>query len=138
MPSIEEFEGRWRIARRIDDRRAGAEGRFDGEVVIARGGDGWVYDETGSLSLGAGAPLTATRRYLWQALADGRIAVSFADGRPFHVFDPSAPVPEADHRCQPDFYRVRYDFTAWPDWAAEWEVTGPRKDYRMVSTYRRA
>jgi hypothetical protein len=61
--------------------------------------------------------------------------VLFADGRPFHAFDPGAARPEAAHDCPPDLYRVRYDFSDWPDWQAAWEVRGPRKDYRMVSRY---
>ena len=32
-------------------------------------------------------------------------------------------------------YRVRYDFSDWPDWRTIWHVTGPRKAYEMVSHY---
>ena len=42
------------------------------------------------------------------------------------------------HDCPPDTYRVRYDFRAWPRWQAEWRVTGPRKDYGIVSRFRPA
>ena len=61
--------------------------------------------------------------------------VDYADGRPFHEFDPAR--PRAAHWCDPDDYRVRYDFTRWPLWRAEWEVRGPRKDYLMMTDYRR-
>ena len=44
---------------------------------------------------------------------------------------------EAEHWCDPDMYRVGYDFSAWPEFAATWEVAGPKKAYRMVSRYRR-
>ena len=47
------------------------------------------------------------------------------------------PEPVADHWCDPDTYKVRYDFREWPLWRAEWRVTGPRKDYVMRSVYTR-
>ena len=79
--------------------------------------------------------MQAERRDLWRQ--DGsRIVVDFADGRPFHDFRPDS--PEASHRCDPDSYAVRYDFRAWPIWCSTWRVTGPRKDYDMVSTYTRS
>ena len=46
--------------------------------------------------------------------------------------------PPPAHDCPPDSYRVRYDFRAWPRWQAEWRVTGPRKDYGIVSRFRPA
>ena len=80
--------------------------------------------------------MQATRRYLWRDGGAGTIDVLFEDGRFFHRFDAEDPAPGASHDCAPDSYRVRYDFRAWPRWQAEWRVTGPRKDYAMVSRYR--
>ncbi len=96
--------------------------------------DAYLYSETGQLSYGGGQPLVATRQYLWRSEA-GRLVVHHSDGRAFHSFDPAA--PEAHHICTPDDYRVRYDFSGWPDWQAEWTVSGPRKDYTMISRYSR-
>ncbi len=94
--------------------------------------------EEGRLDLG-GASFQATRVYLWRADGDG-IAVLFEDGRAFHRFTPQGAADSA-HWCDPDDYRVSYDFSRWsvnrPIWTAEWRVTGPRKDYVMLSTYRR-
>ena len=137
MPGIQDFAGRWRLERRIADRRAGVEGRFDGAADLTPEGAGLTYAERGQLVLGAGAPMTAERRYRWTQGEGGRIAVAFADGRAFHSFDPAAGAAEAAHWCDPDDYRVRYDFSAWPLWRAVWQVRGPRKDYRMESLYRR-
>ncbi len=120
----------------IDDRLTGQTGRFTGTATLTADGPGLTYDETGTLTLGPNPPLQATRRYLWRT-DEPRIAVLFADGRPFHSFAPAAPTPAADHWCDPDSYRVAYDFTRWPDWTATWDVTGPRKDYRMTTRYRR-
>ena len=75
------------------------------------------------------------RRYRWRDGGAGTIDVLFDDGRFFHRFDAEDPAPGASHACAPDLYRVRYDFRRWPRWQAEWWVSGPRKDYRMVSAY---
>lgn len=129
-----DFLGRWAIERQIDDRRAGQAGRFTGLAEITPTAGGALYHETGVLDFG-GAQFAAERRYLWAEGPEG-IAVRFADGRAFHAFSPAGQ-PAAQHWCDPDDYRVAYDFAAWPEWRAVWEVRGPRKDYRMESRYRR-
>jgi hypothetical protein len=127
------FEGSWRLSRRIEDNRAGLTGRLEGEARFAPGQGGLVLTETGLLRYGEGAPLQAERRYLWRAEADG-IAVFFEDGRPFHWFSEARSA--ASHDCPPDLYTVSYDFGDWPEsWSALWQVSGPRKDYRMESLY---
>lgn len=136
VPALADFAGRWSLSRQIEDRLAGAAGRFEGEAVFApHEGCGLIYRETGQLTLGNGPAFAAERGYLWRSVG-GVIAVDFADGRPFHQFDPSGD-PAAQHVCIADDYRVRYDFARWPVWLAEWNVLGPRKDYRMRSLYRR-
>ncbi|WP_284163156.1 DUF6314 family protein [Frigidibacter sp. SD6-1] len=134
---LSDFEGLWRIERQIDDRLGGKPGRFSGTASFTPDGPLLRYRETGLLTYGDAAPFQAMRDYIWSADAEG-IVVAHGDGRPFHRFDTAHPMPEADHLCAPDLYRVRYDFTRWPDWQAEWHVSGPRKDYRMVSRYCRA
>jgi len=132
---LEDFAGRWRIERLIDDRLGGVAGHFSGVAEFRPTAAGLAYREEGQLRLGTGPEVLAVRDYLWREEA-GRIVVEHGDGRPFHAFDPAA--PEARHWCDPDDYRVRYDFARWPEWQAEWRVRGPRKDYTMRSTYRRA
>jgi hypothetical protein len=134
--ALADFAGRWRIDRRIEDRLGGREGVFTGMAVLTPADAGLAYEETGDLRFPGAAPMRAERRYLWRAEA-GRIVVDFADGRPFHGFPLGEGAAEAGHDCPPDLYRVDYDFGRWPGWRAVWEVTGPRKDYRMVSDYRR-
>ena len=129
---LSDFEGTWQIARRIRDRRAGATGLFEGVATFSHRADGLAYREEGALRIGDGPAMTAIRGYLWREEA-GRIFVDHADGRRFHDFDPAH--PEARHACAPDQYLVRYDFSRWPAWQAEWTVTGPRKDYVMLSEY---
>lgn len=130
------FEGRWLITRRILDTR-GPEGRFEGTAVFAPAPIGGLdYREAGWLQLGP-ARFAAERQYHWSEAGTGRIAVRFADGRDFHVFA-LAPSAAADHACDPDTYRVAYAFDDWPNWSSTWRVTGPRKDYTLHSSYRRA
>ncbi len=135
MPSrIEDFAGPWRLSKEIADRR-GPDGRFGGVARIEPADGAWAYSEAGRLQLDGAAPLSAERRYLWVPAADG-VDVSFDDGRPFHhlPFDGGG----AAHDCDPDRYRVIYDFGGWPlFWEARWEVSGPRKDYTMICRYRR-
>ena len=131
---LEDFAGHWRIGRQIEDRLGGLAGAFSGRAEFRPVARGLAYHEEGLLRLGAGTEVVAVRDYLWRE-EGGLIVVDHGDGRPFHAFDPAA--PEARHWCDPDDYRVRYDFSRWPEWRAEWTVRGPRKDYTMVSLYAR-
>ncbi len=134
MIGLTDFIGRWHLARRIVDRRAGQEGAFEGEALWAADDAGLTYLESGTLRLGDGPALRAERRYLWRQVGRG-IVVLFADGRPFHRFTPGDG-DTAQHLCGDDLYDVRYDFARWPVWQAVWTVRGPRKDHDIVSTYR--
>ena len=134
MPQLDDFLGAWRLRRRILDRRAGETGRLFGQAVFRAGGGGAVQDEGGTLTLASRPPMTATRTYLWSA-APGRLVVRFADGADFHDFTADAAMPEAEHLCGDDLYRVRYDFRRWPAWWAVWRVTGPRKDLLIASAF---
>ncbi len=137
MRVLADFAGRWHLHRRIED-RLGHGGRFEGEAeFLPEDGGGFGYVEHGTLLLSGMKPLHSERRYLWQEDAAGRIFVRFEDGRPFHDFHPGHAIDTARHHCAPDYYDVRYDFTHWPRWSAEWDVRGPRKDYRMESLYSR-
>lgn len=129
------FTGRWRIERDIEDVLAARTGRFEGEASFDPVPDGLAYRETGTLTFAGAAPMAASRSYLWRDGGAGTIDVLFADGRFFHRIDAQEPRPAALHDCAPDTYRVSYDFRPWPRWQAEWRVTGPRKDYAMLSRY---
>ncbi|MEM9247301.1 MAG: DUF6314 family protein [Pseudomonadota bacterium] len=132
------MEGRWGIAREIEDHLTGEQSVFAGEAVFAWSGSGLAYCETGALRLPGRAPLRGERRYLWCDCGDA-VGVFFDDGRPFHRFAPAG--GSAEHWCAPDRYRVRYGFDALsaapPAWDAAWTVVGPRKNYMMQSRYTR-
>lgn len=126
------LEGRWRLERRIEDRRAGIVGRFDGTCDWVPDGQGLRQVEEGVLQYGTAAPMRASRVYLWRAEEDG-LAVLFEDGRPFHRLGADRVADR--HHCPPDIYDVRYDFGDWPQWMQEWTVTGPRKDATLTSRF---
>ena len=133
MPVLADFEGDWRLSRRIVDYRSGAEGRLTGLCTFQREGALLRCSERGELVFG-GTALQAERVYLWREDA-GLIAVDYNDGRPFHLFNPKGHVARADHDCAPDRYEGEYDFGAWPRWQVTWRVRGPRKDYLSVSEF---
>ncbi|MGR3802296.1 DUF6314 family protein [Marinibacterium profundimaris] len=135
---LEDFLGRWRLEREITD-ALGPPARFEGfaEWRPEGGADARSEDapllcvETGQLEVSGQGRFAAERRYLWAP----DLSVFFADGRFFHQVPPVG--GPAEHWCDPDHYRVLYDFSDWPRFRTTWEVSGPRKSYRMVSDYRR-
>ena len=135
MPQLDDFTGRWRIARRIEDDWMGTTGLFEGVARFTPTGDGLRYDEVGELMLPQEPPMAASQRLLWRADGDA-IAVAFADGRPFHRIATGARVVQDWHDCEPDSYEVTYNFTRWPEWRMIWKVCGPRKDYVSISDFR--
>lgn len=132
-PQLGDFIGLWAVSRRIVQ-ADGPEASFAGQARFTPQAGGLRYHETGVLTLAGERPMQAERVYLWQA-EGAQIVVRFEDGRDFHRFSPAD--PQAAHWCDPDDYRVCYDFGHWPAWQAEWRVTGPRKDYVMISEYSR-
>ncbi len=108
---------------------------MEGSACLIPATGGLLYRETGLLAWPGQAPLRAERSYRWRAEGDGQVVVCFADGRHFHSFDADAATPLAQHECDPDLYRVAYDFRRFPEWSAEWTVTGPRKNYTMRTAY---
>lgn len=136
-PELAEFAGRWRLSRRIEDSLAGQTLTAEGHVTFSPGDGGLVYDEDTRLRLPDGREMTGRRRYLWRADERGGIAVLFEDGRPFHRIAPGEPCPQDSHDCAPDTYLGGYDFSDWPVFRVRWEVSGPRKNYRMDTLFRR-
>lgn len=131
---LEQFKGHWRLDRRVTDHLTGMRSAFAGQVVLVPDGKGLLYEERGRWRTGPLKGMAGERRYLWRA-ERGQIAQYFEDGRPFLAVAPDS--PQAAHWCDPDDYRVQYGFDLPNRWVAVWNVSGPRKDYRMVSLCRR-
>ncbi len=136
-PVLQDFTGDWTLSREIEDFAQDRRGRMTGTARFMPERGGLRCREAGTLAFDGLPPMATERETIWQASDDG-IEVAFADGRPFHSFRPGDLSPAARHDCAPDLYLVTYDFARWPDWRAEWRVTGPRKDYRMTTRYTRA
>jgi hypothetical protein len=126
--SLSDFAGTWQLTREISQVGAPT-ATFSGQAVWSSDGEGLSYVERGTLSIQGQTPMTAERRYRW----DADLNIYFDDGRFFH----QVPVHggEAGHWCDPDQYDVVYDFADWPVWTCRWQVKGPRKDYVLISKY---
>lgn len=133
MRTLEDFIGSYNVSRVIEDARADATSRFEGQAEITLSPNGALYSETGALIIGD-QRFEAERQYLWAKDA-GKILVSFEDGRAFHDFDPNLGGQASEHLCGEDMYRGGYDFSEWSCWAVTWNVLGPRKDYVSTTWY---
>lgn len=136
LASLAALEGPW-LLDRVVTHSDGTEHRLLGRAEFRRSGVRLVHDEEGILTGDGMPPVRATRRYIWRA-EPGRLECAFPDNRPFHTIPLGVERPETTYLCPPDRYVVSYDFADAAEWRSTWRVTGPRKDYRMVSTYRRA
>lgn len=128
---LADFEGRWLLERRIAH-EGGAVARFAGHAVWRWVQGGMKYVETGIMTVADAATLEARQEYMWKE----DLTVWFSDGRFFHRVPATGGV--VSHWCTPDQYDGHYDFGAWPAFSVTWDVSGPRKAYRMTSQYRRA
>lgn len=128
---LADFQGCWSLERDVRH-LDGGEARFSGTATWTPEGETLVYDETGWLTMSGQKAIPARQRYIWMP----DLTVRFSDGRFFHRV-PGAGGATA-HGCTPDHYEGAYDFSRWPEFRVTWRVTGPRKDYRMLSTYRRS
>lgn len=152
--------GTWEVERELVDRRAEVVGTFRGTAVfqeltgagVARGPAGGTsaalpgdapgravveHAERGELAWG-GVTGPAGRTLLVVPQADGSARVTFADGREFHDLDLRAGRWSALHPCVADVYAGTFTVVSPDEWHVRWDVTGPAKDQRLTTTYRRA
>lgn len=128
------FRGDWVLHRQVTDRRAGTMLNFDGCLAITVEDSRLRLEETGRWSDAPWGPLAGHRVYLWVPEGRERVAVLYEDGRPFHAFEPVRQGrARARHLCDPDTYDVTYEFDLPACWQHRWEVTGPTKDYTMLT-----
>ncbi|MGY4644902.1 DUF6314 family protein [Cellulomonas sp. URHB0016] len=134
---VDRFLGEWSIDRAVVDARAGVEGRLRGTARFEPTADeGVAYVEHGVLTFGDDV-LPAVRRLLLRSAGARSVDVLFGDGRPFYRFDVVDDRWAAEHSCGRDTYTVAGRFLG-DDWFEEvWHATGPLKDYRLTTLYRR-
>lgn len=137
--------GMWRLHRTIEDRAAQATGTVTGTTEIqVEDHDRLRWSESGIMDWqGRQVPITRVLLLVRRPVLEKPTAyawfVLFDDGRHFHSWVTSEPV---EHQCGADLYRGRIDVEAEPAglrrWTVEWDVTGPAKDYTLVSVLTRA
>jgi Family of unknown function (DUF6314) len=145
------LRGSWRIERRLADHRSGSAGWFRGTArfeppaadnskrpAAAPGSDlaALIYDETGELAFGEHRG-PASRRLIYRGRADGTAEVFFADEREFYRLDPRPGRWQARHWCGRDEYLVSGRVLGPGLFEERWHVTGPAKDYEIMTTLTR-
>ncbi|MBC9877832.1 hypothetical protein G8O24_10820 [Bradyrhizobium sp. INPA01-394B] len=105
--------------------------------------DGLAYREQGRLKLLTGTELEAEREYVFREHGGG-FDVFFKETplRLFHTIelaasDGGAVSGSAIHLCNADRYQSTYTFRSDGGFIVRHVVAGPRKDYTMLTTYRR-
>lgn len=135
------LEGRWALDRQIDPA-----GRFYGEAQFSLHGDkeSLLFREDGVLEQD-GRQIPGYREFFYR-LADDRIEIDFAEphrrGQPYvalsFVREGNLLVARADHHCAPDSYRHEMRWENSDRFMTDIRVSGPAKDYRLLTRYDRA
>lgn len=139
---LELLSGHWRIDRKI----IGEGATLSGDADFAKAADGALaYSEKGVLVLANGQELQAFRKYTYRADSAGLI-VEFADGPDkgktfvelsFVATTGNALEARDVHQCGADTYTAHYILDLPDRFQTDIVVSGPRKDYRTISTYSR-
>ena len=120
--------GVWQLSRTITDRRLGQDSHLSGTLTLSEGEEGRLRWEERAVWPRPDGPVDV-RRGLWLVLREREWRVLFEDGSLFHAWSPGSRVV---HDCAPDTYVGTVTGTT-EHWTVVWEVSGPQKDYRMVT-----
>ena len=126
--------GLWTVQRDLLDRAQGTAGTFSGVVHFASRDDGGLdLREEGTMHWPTFTG-PATREYVLATTprAD-TMDVFFPDGRPFHSMSFTPRENLDQHWCDPDTYRVTYNYQGPDSFSYSWDVAGPRKDLLLTS-----
>jgi len=146
-PAEEVFQhlgGKWDVVRHFEGSYRGV---FSGEATLIHRREDtatYHYEESGELVDGAGHAFAARQRYRYRLSGDG-LQVLKCEGSEWelmHKLDFSREgrlaLAEHVHLCGEDHYAVRYRVDLEGGWELDYEVRGPKKDYRIRSVYTRA
>ena len=139
---FDRLQGEWTFVREVPGKAT-----MTGRARIASTGEGWAsYDESARVRLTDGSTLSGSQSYRYRRLpapANG-FDVLFADtGELFERLDfrsasDGSLQADAEHLCPPDRYLSRFTLDREDRLAVEHTVTGPKKDYVVRTSYRRA
>jgi len=131
-----QLAGHWMLDRCVDGRLLMA-----GQASFGANDDGSLtYQEQGQVRLASGASFAAGRAYLFRQRPTG-LAVFFIEHPPRLFHDVAltqagdALAGDARHLCKADLYLSRYEFWADGRFSVRHDVSGPRKDYALATTY---
>lgn len=136
QPLYDYLRGIWKVKRQIKDRLGKQDNWFSGQAEFAGSGVGLHYTESGNLTVGE-TLLEASQSYKWHCRGENAATIYYGDGREFHQIECKGKTADAEHLCGEDLYRARYQFDSATVWRVTWRVSGPRKDYTSVTTYKR-
>jgi hypothetical protein len=136
---MKRLTGSWSLNRLI-----AGQGSMQGVATFTPlGPDGLAYREQGQLRFPNGTVLEAEREYVFRARDRGfDVFFKATPPRLFHTIDLAASDDgvldgSADHLCNLDHYQSTYIFRPDGGFVIRHVVSGPRKDYTMVTTYMR-
>ena len=135
---FDELPGLWKLEREISTGEV-----FSGQVTFSSAGSANLHlEEEGYLSLVEGRKIPASREWYWCLKGQNALAISYdlEGDRPYHHLQlnnsNSIWTGTAEHLCGDDLYVGDYRLgpTAME---IRHKVTGPKKDYSIVATYRK-
>jgi hypothetical protein len=130
--------GTWSFDRTIADHRDVHQYVVKGSAHLKPVDEAICWHENGTLFRDGGEfPVMRTLLLRPDRSADASAPywrVEFDDGRPFHDWQVGMPLL---HLCAADTYRGLVTATDADSWRITWNVSGPTKDYAMVTEYRR-
>lgn len=123
--------GVWRFTRQIKGC-----GKMSGTATfIQKSPNLLLYREDGLLKLNDGPVFESYRNYIYE-LKNDKITALFEDGRFFHELEfDGGVVARGHHECGLDLYRASYHFETPNAFSLQWAVTGPKKDYTILTNF---
>ncbi len=126
-----ELKGAWHITRRI----IGANSHFEGTATLTPDGDTLAYREDGILQHN-GTASPAFRQYIYRQTAS-RLVITHPDGAAFLDLNFENGEARARHICGADTYDALFRFYADGHWMTAYDISGPHKNYRIVTRLKR-
>ncbi len=134
---FESLIGAWHLERKISSGE-----NLTGKAVFSQANENCLLaEESGQLQMTDGNLVSAHRRWIWQE-EQGDLRIFF-DESPLRLYHGFRPILKGQnwfgtgkHICQPDTYVGEYQMSA-DRMEIRQSISGPKKDYSIVSVYRR-